>query len=308
MIFIATTSSDATTDLLVPHLEKEAPVFRFDVDRADSYVWDVCSAGWRIGRDDGAAVTDRTLTAYLSRKPVFDRIDVPAAGCLEDWRRKEISDLLADLWHAAEADGRAALVRPRIAAWHKPRQMRLAARFFPVPEWHLFHGRRPALDPTKRWVVKSLAQTPIGAGKIFLVKEADPAALDPAFPWFVQEKIDAETEVSVAFVEGRIFASELRRDVLSSVDCRMETFMRGLRWSPVELSDAERSAIRAFMIAADLPFGRFDFLRKGGVLWFLEVNPDGQWAWLDTENERGLVSAVAEAVLSVHRRNEARRP
>jgi D-alanine-D-alanine ligase-like ATP-grasp enzyme len=43
-------------------------------------------------------------------------------------------------------------------------------------------------------------------------------------------------------------------------------------------------------------FGRFDFIRKDGELWFLELNPNGQWAWLDEKNEHGLVSMVADAI------------
>lgn len=45
-------------------------------------------------------------------------------------------------------------------------------------------------------------------------------------------------------------------------------------------------------------FGRFDFIRKDGELWFLELNPNGQWAWLDEKNEHGLVSMVADAIKS----------
>ena len=56
------------------------------------------------------------------------------------------------------------------------------------------------------------------------------------------------------------------------------------------------------MAEAGLSFGRFDFIRKDGVLNFLEVNPNGQWAWLDEKDERGLVSAVAEEILAVERR------
>ena len=66
--------------------------------------------------------------------------------------------------------------------------------------------------------------------------------------------------------------------------------------------EAERKAICGFMAEAGLSFGRFDFIRKDGVLNFLEVNPNGQWAWLDEKNEHGLLSAIAEEILAVERR------
>ena len=53
-------------------------------------------------------------------------------------------------------------------------------------------------------------------------------------------------------------------------------------------------------------FGRFDFIRKGGELWFLELNPNGQWAWLDEKNENGLVTLVADAIKAEDRQHRDR--
>jgi len=41
-----------------------------------------------------------------------------------------------------------------------------------------------------------------------------------------------------------------------------------------------------------LKFGRIDFLLKNNEYFFLEVTPNGQWAWLDTENTNGLMSEM----------------
>ena len=49
------------------------------------------------------------------------------------------------------------------------------------------------------------------------------------------------------------------------------------RWNRVaKPSDPIR--IRGFMAETDHDFGRFDFLRAGGRLVFLEMNPNGQFA------------------------------
>ena len=51
-------------------------------------------------------------------------------------------------------------------------------------------------------------------------------------------------------------------------------------------------------------FSRLDFLRDAdGTLHFLEFNPNGQYAWLDLHNERGMFTAIAEEILQVHNRN-----
>ena len=37
-----------------------------------------------------------------------------------------------------------------------------------------------------------------------------------------------------------------------------------------------------------------DFLLKDKTLVFLEINPNGQWVFLDPENESGVITAVAD--------------
>jgi D-alanine-D-alanine ligase-like ATP-grasp enzyme len=50
-----------------------------------------------------------------------------------------------------------------------------------------------------------------------------------------------------------------------------------------------------------LRFGRIDLLANDlnlGKFWFLEVNPNGQWAWLDLEQRNGLFDAVIRFLTS----------
>ena len=52
-------------------------------------------------------------------------------------------------------------------------------------------------------------------------------------------------------------------------------------------------AIKQYMKILHLDFGRLDFLLDDRALyWFCEVNPNGQFAWLDLNNEHGLLTAV----------------
>jgi hypothetical protein len=56
------------------------------------------------------------------------------------------------------------------------------------------------------------------------------------------------------------------------------------------------SAICEFMNAADLKFGRLDFVVDGNDWAFLEVNPNGQYGWLDDES-LSLHHRVLDAIL-----------
>jgi hypothetical protein len=50
-----------------------------------------------------------------------------------------------------------------------------------------------------------------------------------------------------------------------------------------------------------LRFGRLDLLAgdtRCEQVWFLEVNPNGQWAWLDLGQDNGLFDAVITLLTS----------
>ena len=67
-------------------------------------------------------------------------------------------------------------------------------------------------------------------------------------------------------------------------------------WDFVELADQFVDSIRCFMIECNLRFGRLDFVTAGEIKYFLEVNPNGQWAWLDLTGKHGLLAAMVAAI------------
>lgn len=309
MIFICTCSQDTTTDILLPFLN-DAPTFRFDIDKHEDYTWDFSRRGFEITNIKSAAsITTNTLSSFYLRKPMyFEGVDVPVGGCLENWRRHETEELFTDLYRDCEARNLTALIHSRNIHYGKLRQLMVAENYFKVANWHMFHGILPADMAKGKWVAKSLTATQIGTGKIFFVKEVDPTQLDLSYPWFLQEKILGEDEVTVVYVNGRLFAYRFPRKTLEdSIDVRKASIENPFTWEPCELSSSEQSSIRGFMTETGYRFGRFDFIRKDGELWFLELNPNGQWAWLDLENKNGLLSGIAEEILTEDRRHQTRR-
>ena len=304
MVFVPTCFEDFTTTLLLPFLERETAVFRFDIDRFRDYRWDFSPGDFSVRDPSGLEITGKALSCFYLRKPMFfDALDVPKGGLLENWSREEVSDCFRDLYSQCAAAGLCALVRPDGRAWRKPRQMRVAAKYFAVPEWHLVQGDLSSLPPGRDWVVKTLTQTRIGEGKCLFVREADPAGLDPRYPWFLQTRLEGGVDETVVFVNGRLFAfASPPRGAGSYLDSRRTIVETAPKWKPFDVPEKERAAILSFMAETGLSFGRLDFIRKDGVLCFLELNPNGQWAWLDEGDECGLFSAVAEEILAVERR------
>lgn len=307
MIFISTCSQDVATDLVANELEPGG-VLRFNIDKPGDFAWDFNRDGFCI-KDlaSGRQITETTLTSFYLRKPMYyDRIDVPKDGCVENWRREETDELFADFFRECQSRRLTTLVTSQNNKYGKLRQLLAARKYFRIAPWHFFHGELPEELKRGRWVVKSVTQTPIGENKIFFVKEVQPSDLDLAYPWFMQERIDGEEEVTVVYIDGRTYAASAPRNSFGGDDSRKALFVNPESWPRCTLSSAEEHALKGFMDETGYRFGRFDFIRKDGELWFLELNPNGQWAWLDEKNEHGLVSMVADAIKAEDRAHRAR--
>ena len=302
MVFISTCSQDTTTNIVMKELNAY-DVLRFNIDKPEDFTWDFHRNGFRIvDKVSGREITDRTLTSFYLRKPMyFDRIDIPKFGCVENWCREEITELFNDFFRECQSRGLVALVRSQNNKYGKLRQLLVAERHFRVAPWHFFHGELPEELKRGRWVVKAMTSTPIGQGKVFFVKEIDPHDLDLRYPWFVQERIDGEEEVTVVYIDGKTYAASAPRDSFGGEDSRKAILANPKPWPRCALSSEDERAIKGFMDETGYRFGRFDLIRKDGELWFLELNPNGQWAWLDEENKHGLVTLVADAIKSEDR-------
>ena len=294
MLLIITCTEDVTTEMLVPFLDG-IEVFRFNIDKWNEYAWDFSDNGFEVLSPDGKRLTQENLKLVYLRKPIFfNTIDVPKTGCLENWCRKEVERLWQDLYYDMASKGKAVLVKPAKAKWYKHTQMTLAQKYFPVPEWHIIRGHTPDYLKSGNWVIKSLTQEMIGEGKLFTVKSVDTSKLDPYYPWFYQRKLDAQFDITTLYVNGKTFSFQLDRSLLTKEDCRQETPF--LKWEKCNLTAQEENAIASFMKDTGFEFGRFDFMRKDGVLYFLELNPNGMWAWLDLEFKNGIFECIAHEI------------
>lgn len=304
MLLIITNSHDLTTDLLLPHL-KDLPFFRFDIDRWTDFHWHVSATGFQLKDQHGGEIYESDISGVYLRKPIFP--EGRGEDTLTRWCTGEVERLFEDLYNNFFSRGLLALVHPGQGKWFKTRQMRLASQYFKVPDWHIIRGGfAPELN-TESWVVKTLTQEPVSEDKFLFVKSVEPKKLDPCYPWFLQKKQAAEEDVTVVYVRGQLFAYSLSRESFQGLDYRPYAVSEDLPWEKTSLTEAENAGIRSFMETTGYSFGRFDFLRHLGELYFLEMNPNGQWGWLeDPATEGGLFTSVAEAIMDVCKSNSTK--
>jgi hypothetical protein len=288
---LLTARGDACSDFLMPHFSRE--VLRLDLDfmHHDGILWN--HRGLSIGE---RLVPWNSISALYWRKP-SDPI-VAALPQLESFELRQRLHWFRALSAVAKTLGIWQLVDPlHEYNFPKPLQLMLASRYFRVPQWELSVGRGASLPSPI--VSKAFAPVPVKGDRLLttnLVRE--PSQLDPKFTWFLQSAVGASHDATVVFCRGRMWAFVLERPESADwVDWRliMSHHLDGA-WRSIELPTNVEESILKFMKTIGLSYGRLDFLiDRGPTWWFLEVNPNGQFGWLDPQNSRGIYSAVAAA-------------
>lgn len=289
MLLLITGSADGTMDLLVDHLRE--PFFRWNVDDLASYEVAVELEGWKVSNPVGREITSHTATRCMWWKPPF-------LGASDDnYVRDEVAEMARAIYSWFEDNGSIRGNSPILELqWGKMRQARLARHFFELPRQMIFRaaGLPGAVDETTAWVVKSLSSQLVAPGRAIFTTEVDLHSLDQKYPWYVQEKVLSIADITVFVVGEKMFAWSRDRTELSSLDWRQEQLVSETKWLPYQLRQDQERNILAFCRRIPTSWGRLDFLLQNRELIFLEINTNGQWAFLDLGNERGIFNAVAD--------------
>jgi glutathione synthase/RimK-type ligase-like ATP-grasp enzyme len=115
-------------------------------------------------------------------------------------------------------------------------------------------------------------------------------------PVIYQPLLEKRCDVRVTIVGSRIFAAEIdsQSDPAASVDWR-QTENPDLPHAPIHLPRHVAEAALRLMRMLELEFGALDFVRTPNDSYvFLEVNPNGQWLWLDDRLDLGITGTMVD--------------
>lgn len=102
-------------------------------------------------------------------------------------------------------------------------------------------------------------------------------------PSLFQEYIEKDYELRVTVIGEEVIgiAIHSQSSEISKVDFRRYDF-KNVKYEHVKLPDEVENLCRYMLKHYDLKFGAFDFIyNKEGRYVFLELNPNGQWLWLE---------------------------
>jgi glutathione synthase/RimK-type ligase-like ATP-grasp enzyme len=117
-------------------------------------------------------------------------------------------------------------------------------------------------------------------------------------PGVFQERIDKSYEVRVTVVGSRIFSVKIDSQKHAEAQLDWRRALHDVAYEAINLPCEIEAKIQAFMAAFGLVYGAFDFIvTPQGRYVFLEINPSGQYMWLECATGLGITAALADALI-----------
>lgn len=110
----------------------------------------------------------------------------------------------------------------------------------------------------------------------------------------VQEWVPKKYDVRLTVVGERFFTVAIHADSdQAHIDWRSD--YAALHYEPIETPNEIRNSVIRLLDHLDLPFGALDFTVTPEDEWFfLEINPNGQWGWIEDQTGLPITSAMAD--------------
>lgn len=309
MILALTSRGDLTTDYVVRALESAgAMVVRLNTN-------DLLST-WRVRITPDELVMqsgDRTILPEQVRAVYYRRARAPEPPPEVDHRAllftaREGNVVLRALYAALRCpwiSHYAAIA----AAENKPRQLALAHQLgFSVPETLITNDPALAHEFFRAHgtvATKALSYGDLGDGDVLHTTiieawEDGFAEAVRAAPTLLQAYIEKEADYRVTVVDEHVFACRIasQGDEKWSVDMRRGLADPRMEHMLITLPLAVTERCVALVRALDLRFGAIDLAcDREGRFWFLEVNPNGQWAWIEDRTGAPISQTIAAGLL-----------
>jgi glutathione synthase/RimK-type ligase-like ATP-grasp enzyme len=320
-VLIVTHSGDNECVEMVAHaLERRgARTFRFDTDRFPGEVelrlridgarrslelaraeerldLGTLEAVWHRRLSIGAAIPDtlerevRAASVEESRRVVYGLLASLTCFALDPWPRIRLAEAKQLQLELARAVG---LTLPRTLVTNDPAAVRA------------FYDECRGRVVTK--MMASFAVHRDGQENVVFTNPLAPGDLEALeglrlCPMTFQEHVEKARELRVTLVGERVFAAAIDSNALerSKNDWRREGLALIDRWQPCALPAEVERKLLALMDALGLNYGAADLIETpAGEHVFLELNPAGEFFWLERENGLPISEALADVLLGL---------
>lgn len=316
MLLLVTNRRDITIDYVVAELKRrQTPFFRLNTEDLPAAR---CTMAAFPRRAWSLTFGERELKGSEVKAAYFRRPAQPAsnANISDDGEREyaeaEWGALLRSLYARLEGMW---LNAPFdiFAAEDKPKQLLLASEIgFNVPEVLITNDiasvraviqAGPAIGkPLRQALISGEQERVIFTTRLEHLNDSDEDAISLA-PFIVQTEIKKQYDVRVTAVGSQFFATAIRSQEHeeTTVDWR-QGCRPDLKHERIKLPREVEEQCAALMRRLNLRYGAIDFISdQQGKLWFLEINPNGQWAWIENLTGYPIAAAIADELEGIAR-------
>lgn len=289
MLLILTGSKDGTVDRIIRL--SSLPIFRLNIDLFFDYQISITPGHWEISDPTGRSISSKNASRVFWWKAFSYGHDQ------ESFLYEELKYIFREIysWFGVRGliIGNPPDTEHRIG---KIRQLEVARNYFKIPKTELLINSPFPRATDKGHIVKSLTSGLTTSSKAMFTQEVVLDTLDSKIPWYVQEKIDSLADITVLIAGNRLFPYSRSRTKLQGLDWRAEQFSDDTPWIPFKLDADTINSIENYCLELGVSWGRIDFMYSEDTLIFLEINLNGQWAFLDIDNTDGLITEVVEYI------------
>lgn len=308
MIFLVTSTSDLTADYLIRRIEdRRLPVFRFNTEdllsqyEASLVLNEIDAYFVLYDRIRDVTLRSSDIRGAYFRKPepptVAEHTDEGAGRAFED---RELEETLRSIWRIIPKEKWLNSPEALWQANNKVKQLLLARDIgFTIPDTLISTTSREMLEFAKAHgndviikAVKNGFQTlPNSTNLIFTSALSDRdfellRTSNNVIPSILQPRLEKQCDLRITVVGESVFPVSLlsQEHIQTSTDWRTWDLEEGLDLvhEPFELPTQISNLCLELNRRLDLRFSCIDMvLTKDGKFYFLEVNPNGQWAWIE---------------------------
>jgi MvdD pre-ATP grasp domain len=260
---------------------------------------------------NGQRVELRRCRAGWWRRPQPFTLHDGIAADVASWAYTECHEAVAGLWAALDLTW---VNRPELdeVAHHKPFQLAVATEVgLEIPRTLITNdpdeARRFADElGAERVIYKTFLATEQHWRETRVLRAEELPLLDRVTlaPVIFQEFVPAEADIRVTVVGDNLFATAIVPAPGGyQLDYRMD--LAGASYLPTELPPEVADRIRALMQRLGLLYGALDLRRRAdGSYVFLEINPAGEWLFVEERSGQPITEAVADFLVMLDRENE----
>lgn len=281
VIMIITSSIDETSSYIMEKYRDQAEIVRLNVDQFGKYAFSISECGWDIS-DGEENYSEQEIYSIYYRKPMLPE--------LQEYKPQYHSmiqrDIIAVINGIADSFCGKVLTKPSVLRKTENKIFQLihaGKNGICLPCSYIGNSN----EVCEKFARGDSIIKPISTGKTYRINGCelyqtkkfnnfrDDVRLTPVY---LQEYIIKYFEVRITVIDGHFYT--VRIDTDNKIDWRAD--YSNHKYSIIECPNEIKKQCLSIMADFNLKFGAFDYVVTLDNKWvFLEVNPNGQWLWLE---------------------------